>query len=68
MIAGASKDDVLFRSQLSVIEQSVRDCAVRIRLPFAPGGAGGTRTMAEVVGIVVESVWRLWHGMVFVSS
>ena len=52
MIAGAIEEEVLFRSQLGVIEQSVRDCAVRSRLPLVLGGAVVAGTMAEVVGIV----------------
>ena len=52
MISGAIKKRVLFRSQLGVIEQSVRDCAVRSRLPLALGGAEVAGTMVEVVGPV----------------
>ena len=59
MTAGEIKDEVLFRSQLGVIEQSVRDCAVRSRLPFALGGAVVAGTMVEVVGTVVKPVWEI---------
>ena len=52
MIAGASEEEVLFRSQLGVIEQSVRDCVVRSRLPLALGGAVVAGIMVEVVGTV----------------
>ena len=68
MIAGGIKEAVLFCSQLGVIEQSVRVCTVRSRLPLALGGAVVAGTIVEVVEIVVEPVWELWHGMVFVSS
>ena len=51
MIAGETKE-VMFRSQLGVIKQSVRDCAVRSHLPFALGGAVVDGTMVEVVGTV----------------
>ena len=50
MIAGAIEEEVLFRSQLGVIEQSARDCAVRSRLPLALGSAVVAGTMVEVVG------------------
>ena len=59
MIAGEIKEEVLFRSQLGVIEQSVRNCTVRSRLPFALGGAVVAGTMVEVVGTVVEPVWEI---------
>ena len=52
MIAGAIEEEVLFYSQLGVIEQSVRDCAVWSRLPLARGGAVVAGTMVEVVGTV----------------
>ena len=52
MIAGAIEEDVMFRSQRGVIEQSVRDCVVRSRLPLALGGAVVAGTMVEVVGTV----------------
>ena len=52
MITGAIKEEVMFRSQLDVIEQSVRDCAVRSRLPLALGGAAVAGTMIEVFGTV----------------
>ena len=52
MIAGAVAEEVLFRSQLGVIEQSVRDCVVQSHLPFALGGAAVAVTMVEVVGTV----------------
>ena len=52
MIAGAIEEEVLFCSQLGVIEQSVRDCAVRSRLPLALGGAVVAGAMVEVVGTV----------------
>ena len=48
MIAEAI-EEVMFRSQRGVIEQSVRDCAVRSRLPLALG-AVVAGTMVEVVG------------------
>ena len=44
MIAGAVEEEVPFRSQLGVIEQSFRDCAVQGRLPLALGGAVVART------------------------
>ena len=59
MIAGEIKEEVLFRSQLGVIEQSGRDCVVRSRLPLAWGGAVVAETMVGVVGTVVEPVWVL---------
>ena len=46
------KEEVLFRSQLSVIEQSVRECAVWSRLPLALGSAVVAGTMVEVVRTV----------------
>ena len=49
---GAIKEELLFRSQGGVIEQSVRDIAVRSRLPLALGGAVVAGTMVEVVGTV----------------
>ena len=52
MIAGAIEEDVMFRSQRGAIEQSVRDCVVRSRLPLALGGAVVAGTMVEVVGTV----------------
>ena len=52
MIAGAIEEEVMFRSQLGVIEQSVRDCAVWSRLSLALGGAVVAGTMVEVVGTV----------------
>ena len=52
MIVGAVEEEVLFCSQLGVIEQSVRDCAVRSRLSLALGGAVVAGTMVEVVGAV----------------
>ena len=52
MIAGANEEEVLFRYQHRVNEQSVRDCAVRSRLPLALGGAVVAGTMVEVVGTV----------------
>ena len=52
MIAEAIEEEVLFRSQRGIIEQSVRDCAVRSRLPFALGRAVVVGTMVEVVGTV----------------
>ena len=52
MIAEAI-EEVMFRSQRGVIEQSVRDCEVRSRLPLALGGAVVAGTMVEVVGTVV---------------
>ena len=52
MIAGAIEGGLMFHSQLGVIEQSVRDCAVRSRLPLALGGAVVVGTMVEVVGTV----------------
>ena len=52
MIAGAIEEKVLFCSQLGVIEQSVRDCAVWSRLPLTLGGAVIAGTMVEVVGTV----------------
>ena len=52
MIAGAVEEKVMFRSQLGVIEQSVRDCAARSRLPLALKGAVVAGTMVEVVGTV----------------
>ena len=52
MIAGANEKEVLFRSQLGVIEQFVRDCAVRSRLPLALEGAVVAGTTVEVVGTV----------------
>ena len=52
MIAGTIEEEVLFRSQRGVIEQSVRDCAVRSRLPSVLGGAVVAGTMVEVVGTV----------------
>ena len=52
MIAGAIEEEVLFRSQLGVTKQSIRDCAVRSRLPLALGGAVVAGTMVEVVGTV----------------
>ena len=51
MVAGAIKE-VMFRSQLGVIEQSVLDCAVRSCLPLALGGAVVAETMVEAVGTV----------------
>ena len=42
----------MFRSQLGVIEQSVRECAVRSRLPLALGSAAIAWIMVEVVGTV----------------
>ena len=42
----------MFRSQLGVIEQSVRDCAIRSHLPLALGGAVVAGTVVEVVGTV----------------
>ena len=59
MIAGETKDEVLFRSQLGVIVQSARDCAVRNRLPLALGSVVVAGTMVEIVGTVVEPVWGL---------
>ena len=50
MIAGSIKEEAVFRSQLGVIEQSVRDCAVQSRLPLALGGAVVAGTVVEVVG------------------
>ena len=67
MIAGEIKEQVLFRSQLGVIEQCARGCAVRSRLPLALGGAVVVGTMVEVIETVVEPVWGLRHDMVFVS-
>ena len=52
MIAGAIEEEVMFHSQRGVIEQSVRDCAIRSRLPLALGGAVVAGTMAEIVGTV----------------
>ena len=52
MIAEAVEKEVLFRSKLGAIEQSVRDCAVRSRLPLGLGGAAVAGTMVEVVGTV----------------
>ena len=52
MIAGAIEEEVLFSSQLGVIEQPVRHCAVRSRLPLVLRGAVVTETMVEVVGTV----------------
>ena len=52
MIAGAIEEEVMFRSQRGVIEQSVRDRAVRSRLPLALGGAVVAGTVVEVVGAV----------------
>ena len=48
MIAGAIEEEVMFRSQLCVIEQSVRDCVVWSRLPLALGGV----VVAGTVGFV----------------
>ena len=45
MITGASEEEVMFRSQLGVIEQSVCDYAVWNRLPLALGGAVVAGTM-----------------------
>ena len=45
-------EEIMFRSQRGVIEQSVRDCEVRSRLPLALGGAVVAGTMVEVVGTV----------------
>ena len=53
MIAGAIEEELLFRSQLGVVEQSVRDCAVRSRLPLALGGPVVAGTMVEVIGTVM---------------
>ena len=52
MITGEVEVEVLFRSQLDVIEQSVRDCAVQSRLPLALGGAVVAGTLVGVVGTV----------------
>ena len=52
MIAGAIEEEVLFRSQLGVIEQFVRDCAGRSRLPLALDGAVVAGTMVEIVRTV----------------
>ena len=52
MIAESVKVEVTFRSQLGVIEQPVRDCAVRSRLPLALGGAVVAETVVEVLGTV----------------
>ena len=52
MIAGAIEEEVLFRSQLGVIEQSVRDCAVRSSVPLALGGSVVAGTMVKVIGTV----------------
>ena len=52
MVAGAIEEEVLLRSQLGVIEQSVRDCTVRSRLLLALRGAVVAGTMVEVVGTV----------------
>ena len=52
VIAEAIEEEVLFFPQLGVIEQSVRDFAVRSRLPLALGGAVVAETMVEVVGTV----------------
>ena len=64
MIAGALKEEVLFCSQLDVIEQSVCDRAVWSRLPLALGGAVVAGTMVKAAGTVVEPVWGLrWNGV-----
>ena len=42
----------MFRSQLGVNEQSVRDCAVRRYVLLALGGAVVAGTMVKVVGTV----------------
>ena len=52
MIAGAIEEQVRFRFQLGVIEQSVRDCAVRSSLPLALGDSVVAGTMVAVVGTV----------------
>ena len=52
MIAGAIEEEVMFRSKLGVIEQSVRDCAVWSRLSLALRGTVVAGTMVEVVGTV----------------
>ena len=52
MIAGTTKEEVRFRFQLGVIEQSFRDCAVRSSLPLALRGSVVAGTMVEVVGTV----------------
>ena len=52
MIAGEIKEEVMFRSQLGVIEQSAHDCAVRSRFLLALGGAVVAGTMFEVVETV----------------
>ena len=52
MIAEAIEEEVLFCSQLGVIEQPVRNCVVRSRLLLALGGAVAAGTMVEVVGTV----------------
>ena len=52
MITGSVKEEITSRSQIDVIEQSVRDCAVRSRLPLALRGAVVAGTVVEVVGTV----------------
>ena len=54
------EEEVPFRPQLGVIEQSVRHCAVRSRLPLALGGAVVAGTIVKVFGTVVEPVGGLW--------
>ena len=54
MIAGEIKEEVLFCSQLGVIVQSIRDCAVWSHLPLALGSAVVAGSMVEVVGTVVD--------------
>ena len=49
----------MFRSQIGVNKQSVRDCAFRSHLSLALGGAVVAGTMVEVIGTVVEPVWEL---------